>query len=230
MAFEPKTLAELLEWRSSLPGWKWRSAWDCLEELRRLCARARIVTQGRRVLDGFGLQVGEPQPVPAEAFVDFKLWEDILTNHGELRGRGVVAHWTDLRFPNDTRHVWQAALEAGEIRAPRASSPLPEAAQLIPAAETPGGEPALAAAAHPPAAKRKRGPSKGSGGRRKGSSVYEAADTPLIKKMHAAIREAENNGSTLSPYAAAKQVADQAAGAGSFDSKVSRLTRTYKKF
>jgi hypothetical protein len=150
VAFEPKNLKELLEWRQSLPGGKsWKSQ-DYLEELGRLCARGLVEPRlGRPVLDGFGLKVGEPQSVPAEAFNDYRLGQEIGTHHGVLLDRSFKPKWVDLRFPNDTHRVWQAALDAGEIRAPRASSPLPEVAQPISAVPTETGAPAPSST-HPP--------------------------------------------------------------------------------
>jgi len=41
VAFEPRNLKELLEWRNLRPGWKYRLPSEYLEELRRLCAEGR---------------------------------------------------------------------------------------------------------------------------------------------------------------------------------------------
>jgi hypothetical protein len=60
-------------------------------------------------------------------------------------------------------------------------------------------------------------------GRPKGSGSYEAADAPLIEAMRAAILA----NPTLSPTAAALQVAHRAAGGGTDESKAKRLAAAY---
>lgn len=144
-----ETLTELLEWRRWLPGWKYRLPEEYLKELHRLCAKGCVEVIGRPAVFR---RDGEPQPfrlVPPKAFDDGQLVKGGNTNRGELRvhGRlGPVAQWTDLRFSSNTCRVWETALKAGEIRAPRASSPLSETAQPIPAALAETGAPAPEAA------------------------------------------------------------------------------------
>lgn len=135
MASEPKTtLVELLEWRKSAA--EWRPSWEYLEELRRLCARGQInEVLGRLVLDSLGIKLGDPQPVPPAAFEAYRLAKEIGSNHGQLHDRLFVPVWVDLRFPNETAGIWQAELEADDIKAPRAAAVVEQ--QLPPPAPPP---------------------------------------------------------------------------------------------
>jgi hypothetical protein len=211
-----QSLAELLEWRRSLAEWQWRPVWEYLEELRRLCAEGAVEVLGCPVLDGLGVSVGDPQPVPATAFDDCQLAQEFGGNHGRLHDRHFLSVWVDLRFPSEMMVIWQAALEAGEVRATKSAGAV--GMQLPPPPP------------QPPTTKGRRGPPKGSGGRRKGTGVYAVEDAPLIKEMHEAIREAKSAGLTLLVTTAAKRVADRAAGGNTtVNGKIARLRRVYTR-
>jgi hypothetical protein len=131
-----QTLAELLEWRARLPGWEWRPAWDYLEELRRLCEWGRIEVYGHQVDELWRRPISdEPDRVPRSAFFDYRLDQQLGGQHGQLSDHLSSPKWQNLRFFGDTPATWQAALESGELNAPKlaiasatsASSPTPVA-------------------------------------------------------------------------------------------------------
>lgn len=116
----PETLSELLEWRQSLRDWGWRPSWECCEELRRICAPGKLPALGYRC-DGFGSATGELLPIPREDFFEFRLHEDPGGNHGQLSDTNLFTKWRGVRFPQQTKAVWLAALYAGELGAPAAT-------------------------------------------------------------------------------------------------------------
>lgn len=65
---------------------------------------------------------------------------------------------------------------------------------------------------------------KRSRGRPRGSGSYATADRPLHDEMRRLIA----SGEAFSPHDAAMKVADQAVGAGTFESRVSRLTKWFR--
>jgi hypothetical protein len=113
-----ETLAELLEWRRSLPGYASRFPMEYEDELRRLCVSGRIPAQGYRV-DELGRPVGGLQLVPATEFFELRLAKGLVENHGELWGPNRLC-WRGIRFSEQAKAVWLAALEAGDLGAPLA--------------------------------------------------------------------------------------------------------------
>ena len=63
------------------------------------------------------------------------------------------------------------------------------------------------------------------GGRKKGSGSYDKLGAPLLNEMHVLIE----NDKAVSINEAAGQVASKAKGASTFESKVTRLSKKYKK-
>jgi hypothetical protein len=122
-----ETLAELLEWRRSLPGYALRFPMEYDDELRRLCASGRIPAQGDRV-DELGRPMGGLQLVPATEFFEFRLAKELAGNHGELWAQNRLC-WRGIRFSEQAPVVWQAALEAGELGAPLAAGEPPLTSQ-----------------------------------------------------------------------------------------------------
>jgi hypothetical protein len=203
-----QTLAELLEWRKSLPGWEWRPTWDYLDELRRVLHWGRADALGHQV-DELLRTSNDLQIVPARAFFDYRLDKQPAGNHGQLSDYLSFPKWQNLQFSSNTCAAWQAALEAEELKAPRAPTAAPptrSAPTALPLTTTPYAS---------PAARR-----RGKGGRRPGSGKID--DTEFLVRMLGLLAA----GDAVSVHAAAKLVAADATGA----SKGANILRLHRKF
>ncbi len=85
------------------------------------------------------------------------------------------------------------------------------------------GGSAAGLAGNPPATSQSK--PKGRPGRRPGTGSWEVADRPLLEKMHRLI----TRGRAKSADDAARQLADKARGAGTRESKQTRLAKRYRK-
>lgn len=206
---QPQTLTELLEWRQSLPGWVRRSTSDYLDELRRVCQWGRSEARGIQLDELLRPARNEPQLVPATAFFDYRL-DRQLDNHGQLSDHLSFPKWQSLQFSSQTCAMWRAALEAGELNAPRS------AAAALPALPTPVA-PAATPASDAPTQTQRGG---GKGGRRPGSGAID--DSQWLARM----LELLATGTATSVNAASKMVAHDAIGA-SENTKRLRLGRKF---
>jgi len=206
------TLTELLEWRAGLPGWGWRSPWDYLEELRRICQWSRVEVLGNPVDER--LINNEPRVVPARAFFDYRLDQQPGSNHGQLSDRLFVPKWQNLQFPSETRAVWRAALEADELGATRSAHWQSAASPPLADSGVPTSAPATTEAFAPaPKLRGKRGRPRGSG------AIDDKAQLDQMRSLLA-------DGSVASVYAAAQIAAKEAEGQ-SERAKISRLSRKF---